>query len=41
LSGLFLAIQLITGIFLAVHYIADVDVAFENIEHIMRNVNYG
>jgi quinol-cytochrome oxidoreductase complex cytochrome b subunit len=41
LSGLFLAIQLITGIILAIHYIADVEVAFENIEHIMRDVNYG
>ena len=32
----FLAIQLITGIVLAMHYTAHVDFAFESVEHIMR-----
>jgi quinol-cytochrome oxidoreductase complex cytochrome b subunit len=41
LSGIFVTIQLITGILLAVHYIAYVEIVFENIEHIMRDVNNG
>jgi len=41
LSGIFVVVQLITGILLAVHYTSFVEVAFENIEHIMRNVNNG
>ena len=36
-----LAVQLITGIILAMHYQPHVDHAFESVEHIMRNVNYG
>jgi len=36
-----LAIQLITGIFLAMHYTPDVLLAFESVEHIMRNINFG
>lgn len=30
-----------TGIFLAMHYTAHVDLAFNSVEHIMRDVNYG
>jgi len=41
LSGLCLVIQLVTGIFLAMHYCANTDLAFNSIEHIMRNVNNG
>lgn len=41
LALLCLAIQIITGIFLAMHYTAHVDLAFLSIEHIMRDVNYG
>jgi ubiquinol-cytochrome c reductase cytochrome b subunit len=37
----FLVIQLITGIVLAMHYTPHVDFAFESVEHIMRDVNYG
>jgi ubiquinol-cytochrome c reductase cytochrome b subunit len=37
----FLVIQLITGIVLAMHYTAHVDLAFESVEHIMRDVNFG
>ena len=41
LLGLCLVIQLATGIFLAMHYCADVNVAFSSVVHIMRDVNYG
>ena len=33
--------QIITGLVLAMHYIAHADMAFESVEHIMRDVNYG
>ena len=33
--------QIITGLVLAMHYIAHADLAFESVEHIMRDVNYG
>lgn len=36
-----LAIQILTGIFLAMHYCSDVSLAFVSVEHIMRDVNYG
>lgn len=41
LSGVALAIQLITGIILAMHYAANQTVAFASVEHIMRDVNWG
>jgi ubiquinol-cytochrome c reductase cytochrome b subunit len=41
LLGMVLLIQLGTGIFLAMHYAAHVDLAFISVEHIMRDVNYG
>nr|UFR82940.1 cytochrome b [Dynastes hercules hercules] len=41
LLGLCLMIQLITGIFLAMHYTAHVDHAFNSVIHICRDVNYG
>lgn len=41
LLGLCLAIQIITGIFLAMHYCADITLAFSSIAHITRDVNYG
>ncbi len=41
LSFFMLGIQLITGIFLAMHYTCHVDLAFISVEHIMRDVNYG
>jgi quinol-cytochrome oxidoreductase complex cytochrome b subunit len=40
-SGLCLLVQIITGIFLAMHYTAHVDYAFDSVEHIMRDVNNG
>jgi quinol-cytochrome oxidoreductase complex cytochrome b subunit len=36
-----LALQLVTGIFLAMHYVADQTLAFWSVEHIMRDVNFG
>jgi ubiquinol-cytochrome c reductase cytochrome b subunit len=36
-----LTVQLITGIVLAMHYTPHVDMAFNSVEHIMRDVNYG
>lgn len=36
-----LAVQIVTGIVLAMHYTPHVDMAFESVEHIMRDVNYG
>nr|AYW52244.1 cytochrome b [Ptilodactylidae sp. 2 ACP-2013] len=41
LLGLCLGIQIITGIFLAMHYTSHIDMAFNSIIHICRNVNYG
>ncbi|MBF0308193.1 MAG: cytochrome b/b6 [Magnetococcales bacterium] len=36
-----LVIQLATGIFLAMHYKPDAALAFDSVEHIMRDVNWG
>ena len=36
-----LIVQIVTGLTLAMHYIADSDLAFASVEHIMRDVNYG
>jgi group I intron endonuclease len=41
LLGLCLIIQILTGVFLAMHYVPSVDLAFVSVEHIMRDVNYG
>ena len=40
-AGLCLGIQIVTGIFLAMHYTPHVDLAFASVEHIMRDVNNG
>jgi len=40
-AGIFLGVQLITGICLAMHYTPHIDLAFISVEHIMRDVNYG
>ena len=37
----FLIIQIVTGVVLAMHYVPDATKAFDSVEHIMRNVNYG
>jgi ubiquinol-cytochrome c reductase cytochrome b/c1 subunit len=36
-----LMVQLVTGIVLAMHYTPHADFAFNSVEHIMRDVNYG
>ena len=41
LAGIVLVIMLVTGIVLAMHYTAHVDLAFGSVERIMRDVNYG
>ena len=41
LAGAALAIQIVTGIILAMHYRSDMAVAFNSVEHIMRDVNGG
>nr|QLY89662.1 cytochrome b [Hydraena riparia] len=41
LLGLCLIIQTMTGIFLAMHYTPNVNMAFESVIHICRDVNYG
>lgn len=39
--GLCLSIQILSGLFLAMHYSNRVELAFERIRHINRDVNYG
>jgi len=41
LLGLCLIIQILTGLFLAIHYTADINIAFNRVNHICRDVNYG
>jgi ubiquinol-cytochrome c reductase cytochrome b subunit len=41
LLGMCLIIQILTGVFLAMHYTPHVDFAFNSVEHIMRDVNSG
>nr|YP_010728526.1 cytochrome b [Endochironomus albipennis]WEF49767.1 cytochrome b [Endochironomus albipennis] len=41
LLGLCLIIQVLTGIFLAMHYTADIQLAFYSVNQICRDVNYG
>jgi len=41
LLGLCLITQIVTGLFLAIHYTADISLAFNRVAHISRDVNYG
>nr|Q4VWH9.1 RecName: Full=Cytochrome b; AltName: Full=Complex III subunit 3; AltName: Full=Complex III subunit III; AltName: Full=Cytochrome b-c1 complex subunit 3; AltName: Full=Ubiquinol-cytochrome-c reductase complex cytochrome b subunit [Dendrogale melanura]AAQ83995.1 cytochrome b [Dendrogale melanura] len=41
LLGMCLILQIITGLFLAMHYTADTTTAFSSVTHICRDVNYG
>lgn len=41
LLGICLGVQIVTGIFLAIHYTADVNLAFNSVVHICRDVNNG
>jgi len=40
-AGICLVIQILTGVFLAMHYTPHIDQAFNSVEHIMRDVNNG
>lgn len=41
LAGLFLAVQILTGLFISMHYTPSLAEAFSSVEHIMRDVNNG
>jgi ubiquinol-cytochrome c reductase cytochrome b subunit len=41
LAGFCLVLQIVTGVILAMHYAANSGVAFDSVEHIMRDVNWG
>ena len=41
MAGMFLGIQLISGIFLSMYYTPHIDYAFDSVQHIMRDINYG
>nr|YP_009142304.1 cytochrome b [Sclerotia substriata]AKG95433.1 cytochrome b [Sclerotia substriata] len=41
LLGMCLMIQIVTGLFLAMHYCSDISLAFNSVIHICRDVNYG
>lgn len=41
LLGIMLVIMIATGLMLSMHYVADTQLAFDSVEHLMREVNYG
>nr|YP_010173012.1 cytochrome b [Pentanemus quinquarius]QSH90838.1 cytochrome b [Pentanemus quinquarius] len=41
LLGLCLGIQIVTGLFLAMHYVPNTSMAFDSVAHICRDVNFG
>jgi quinol-cytochrome oxidoreductase complex cytochrome b subunit len=41
IAGIILVIMIVTGFFLSTNYTAHVDLAFDSVERIMRDVNYG
>ena len=41
IAGIALVIQIVTGLVLSMHYTPHIDHAFDSVEKIMRNVNYG
>ncbi len=41
LAGFMLVVMIVTGLFLAMQYTPHVDMAFDSVERIMRDVNYG
>ncbi len=40
-AGIFFLLQVISGIYLAMYYKPDTELAFQSVQHIMRDVNYG
>jgi ubiquinol-cytochrome c reductase cytochrome b subunit len=41
IAGIALVVQILTGLFLSMHYVANANLAFASVEHIMRDVRYG
>nr|YP_010318772.1 cytochrome b [Asemonea sichuanensis]ULX45821.1 cytochrome b [Asemonea sichuanensis] len=41
LLGLFLMVQILSGLFLSFHFSGDVNLSFDSVIHMMRDVNYG
>lgn len=41
IAGICLVLQIVTGLFLAMHYSSHASLAFDSVENIMRNVNFG
>ncbi len=41
IAGIALVIQILSGLFLSMHYVANTQMAFDSVEHIMRDVRYG
>jgi len=41
LAGFVLVLQIVSGVFLAMHYKPDTALAFDSVQYIMREVNYG
>ena len=41
IAGVMLVVMILTGVLLAMQYTANVNMAFDSVEHIMRDVNYG
>ena len=41
LLGICLTTQIVTGLFLAIHYTGDIRIAFSRVSHICRDVNFG
>jgi len=41
IAGIALIVQILSGLFLSMHYVANTKMAFDSVEHIMRDVNYG
>lgn len=39
--GLILVLQLLSGLFLAMHYCCDISLAFDSVSSIVRDVNHG
>jgi len=41
LAGLFLMVQILTGVWLTMYYKPDTELAFDSVQYIVRNVHYG
>jgi ubiquinol-cytochrome c reductase cytochrome b/c1 subunit len=41
IAGIALVVQILSGLFLAMHYVPNTQMAFNSVEHIMRDVSYG